>query len=82
MKKISMGNWITIALVVANGIFIGASLSKDVENVQVEVEKVGKTANTARTMAYANDNKIAVIESKIDQGFSNLEKLIIKTNGH
>jgi len=82
MKNISTGNWITIALVVANGIFIGASLSKDVEIVKKEVVKVGRTANSARTMAYDNDKKIAVIESKIDQGFSNLEKLIIKTNGY
>lgn len=80
MKKISMGNWITIALVVANGIFIGASLSKDVENVQVEVEKVGRVANTAKEMAFDNKLEIAVVKATIEQGFSNIEKLI--RNGH
>ena len=44
--------------------------------------KVTKVANTAREMAYTNERKIAVVESKIDQGFANLEKLIIKTNGY
>ena len=75
-----MGNWITIALVVANGIFIGASLSKDVENVQVEVEKVGRVANTAKEMAFDNKLEIAVVKATIEQGFSNIEKLI--RNGH
>ena len=82
MKKVSIGNWITIAVVFANLIFMGAVMSKDVEIVKGDVVKVTKVANTAREMAYTNERKIAVVESKIDQGFSNLEKLIIKTNGH
>ena len=81
MKNISIGNWITIALVLANGIFIGASLSKDVENVQEEVIKVGRVANTAKEMAYENKQEVAVVKATIEQGFSNLEKLIIK-NGN
>ena len=81
MKNISIGNWITIALVLANGIFIGASLSKDVENVQEEVIKVGRVANTAKEMAYDNKQEVAVVKATIEQGFSNLEKLIIK-NGN
>ena len=81
MKNISIGNWITIALVLANGIFIGASLSKDVENVKVEVIKVGRVANTAKEMAYENKQEVAVVKATIEQGFSNLEKLIIK-NGN
>tara|TARA_Y100000310_G_scaffold157479_1_gene156834 strand:- start:4320 stop:4562 length:243 start_codon:yes stop_codon:yes gene_type:complete len=80
MKNISIGNWITIAVVAANLIFMGAVMSKDVENVKVEVVKLGRTANSARDMAVTNDKKIAVIESQIEQGFSNLEKLI--RNGH
>ena len=75
MKSVSAGNWITIAIVSANIIFMVAFMSKDVLNAQ-------ESANTALTMAYDNDKKIAVIESKIDQGFSNLEKLIIKSNGN
>ena len=46
---------------------------KDVVNAQ-------ESANTALEMAYGNDKKIAVIESKIEQGFANIENLI--KNGH
>ena len=73
MKNISTGNWVTIAIVSANIIFMVAFMSKDVLNAQ-------ESANTALTMAHRNDKKIAVIETKIEQGFENLEKLI-KTNG-
>ena len=80
MKNISIGNWITIALVLANGIFIGASLSKDVENVQEEVIKVGRVANTAKEMAYDNKQEVAVVKATIEQGFRQIETLI--RNGH
>ena len=73
MKSVSAGNWITIAIVSANIIFMVAFMSKDVLNAQ-------ESANTALTMAHRNDKKIAVIESKIEQGFKNLETLI--RNGH
>ena len=74
MKKISIGNWITIGVVFANFIWMIGIMSKDVLNAQ-------ESANTALEMAYGNDKKIAVIESKIEQGFISLEKLIIK-NGN
>ena len=71
MKKISIGNWITISIVTANIIFMVAIMSRDVLNAQ-------ESANTALTMAYDNDKKIAVIEAKIEQGFENIGNLIIK----
>ena len=80
MKKISIGNWITIAVVAANVIFMVAIMSKDVENVKVEVIKVGRVANTAKEMAYDNKQEVAVVKATIEQGFSNIEKLI--RNGH
>ena len=73
MKSVSAGNWITIAIVSANIIFMVAFMSKDVLNAQ-------ESAGIALTMAHRNDKKIAVIESKIEQGFKNLETLI--RNGH
>ena len=73
MKKVSTGNWITIAIVSANIVFMVAIMSKDVLNAQ-------ESADTALDMAYSNDKKIAVIENKIEQGFSNIENLI--KNGH
>ena len=74
MKNISIGNWITIGVVVANFIWMIGIMSKDVLNAQ-------ESANTALEMAYDNDKKIAVMVVTMEQGFSNLEKLIIKTNG-
>ena len=73
MKNVSTGNWITIGIVLANIIFMVGVMSKDVLNAQ-------ESADTALEMAYGNDKKIAVIESKIEQGFSNIENLI--KNGH
>ena len=73
MKNISTGNWITIGVVLANIIFMVGIMSKDVLNAQ-------ETASTALGMAHINDKKIAVMESKIEQGFENIEQLI--KNGH
>ena len=69
MKKISVGNWITIGVVLMNFAWMIGIMSKDVLNAQ-------ESADTALEMAYSNDKKIAVMETKIEQGFSNLEKLI------
>tara|TARA_R110002167_G_scaffold205836_1_gene409835 strand:+ start:97 stop:318 length:222 start_codon:yes stop_codon:yes gene_type:complete len=69
MKNVSTGNWITITIVLINIIFMVGIMSKNVLNAQ-------ESADTALDMAYSNDKKIAVIESKIEQGFSNIEKLI------
>ena len=80
MKNISIGNWITIAVVAVNVIFMVAVMSKDVENVKEDVIKVGRVANTAREMAYDNKQEVAVVKATIEQGFSNIEKLI--RNGH
>ena len=73
MKSISIGNWITILIVLGNFVFMTGIMSKDVLNAQ-------ESANTALKMAHNNDKKIAVMESKIEQGFENLENLI--KNGH
>ena len=73
MKNVSTGNWITIFVVIVNMVFFGGIMFKDVLNAQ-------ESANTALDMAYSNDKKIAVIETKIEQGFSNIEKLIRNGN--
>ena len=73
MKNVSTGNWITISIVLINIIFMVGVMSKSVLNAQ-------ESANTALDMAYSNDKKIAVIETKIEQGFSNIEKLIRNGN--
>ena len=70
MKKISMGNWITIFIVLGNFIWMIGIMSKDVANVQ-------ETANTALKMAHYNDKQIAVMIN----GLNNIEKILIR-NGH
>jgi len=70
MKNVSTGNWITITIVLINIIFMVGIMSKNVLNAQ-------ESADTALEMAYGNDKKIAVIESKIEQGFQHIENLII-----
>ena len=69
MKKISMGNWITIFIVLGNFVWMIGIMSKDVANVQ-------ETANTALSMAHYNDKQIAVMIN----GLENIENLI--RNGH
>jgi len=73
MKNVSTGNWITISIVLINIIFMVGVMSRNVLNAQ-------ESADTALDMAYSNDKKIAVIETKIEQGFSNIEKLIRNGN--
>ena len=73
MKNISTGNWVTIFIVLGNFIWMIGIMSKDVLNAQ-------ETASTALKMAHNNDKQIAVMESKIEQGFENIENLI--KNGH
>ena len=75
MKNISTGNWVTIFIVLGNFIWMIGIMSKDVLNAQ-------ETATTALEMAYDNDKQIAVMVVTMEQGFSNIEKLIIKSNGH
>ena len=69
MKNISFGNWVTIIIVSANIVFTVGIMSKNVLSAQ-------ESANTALSMAYSNDKKIADMETKIDQGFKNIESLI------
>ena len=73
MKNVSMGNWITIFIVLGNILFMVGVMSKDVLHAQ-------ETSNTALKMAYDNDKKIAVMESRITQGFESLESLIKNGN--
>jgi len=72
-RNITPGSWITIFIVFINLIFSAGIIYNSVLNAQ-------ERANMAFKMANSNDKKIAVIETKIEQGFSNIEKLI--KNGH
>ena len=73
MKNISTGNWITILIVLGNFIWMIGIMTQDVLNAQ-------ESADTALEMAYNNDKKIAVMETKIEQGFKQIESLIRNGN--
>tara|TARA_Y100000310_G_scaffold53421_1_gene49014 strand:+ start:358 stop:579 length:222 start_codon:yes stop_codon:yes gene_type:complete len=73
MKNISTGNWITILIVLGNFIWMIGIMTQDVLNAQ-------ESADTALEMAYNNDKKIAVMETKIEQGFKQIENLIRNGN--
>ena len=73
MKNISTGNWITILIVLGNFIWMIGIMTQDVLNAQ-------ESAHTALEMAYNNDKKIAVMETKIEQGFKQIENLIRNGN--
>ena len=73
MKNVSTGNWITILIVLGNFIWMIGIMSKDVLNAQ-------ESADTALIMAYDNKQEVAVVKATIEQGFSNIEKLIKSGN--
>ena len=68
-KKFSFGNLITILVIVANVIW-SASVITNKTKINSDDSEL------ALKMARSNEIKIAVIETKIDQGFKRLEQKI------
>ena len=68
-KKFSLGNMITILVIVANVIW-SASVITNKTKINSDDSEL------ALKMARSNEIKIAVIETKIDQGFRRLEQKI------
>ena len=68
-KKFSFGNLITIMVIVANVIW-SASVMTNKTKINSDDSEL------ALRMARSNEIKIAVIETKIDQGFKRLEQKI------
>lgn len=68
-KKFSFGNLITIMVIVANVIW---SASVMTNKTKINSDDSG----LALKMARSNEIKIAVIETKIEQGFKRLEQKI------
>ena len=68
-KKISIGNIFTIFAIIGGFIWSASLLSTDTRYAL-------KSANTALETAHDNTIRIAVVETKIEEGFNNIEKLI------
>ena len=68
-KKISIGNIITIFAILVNIIWNASLITNKAENTELD-------SCMALKLAQENRIKIAIIETKIEQGFKHIEKLI------
>ena len=68
-KKISIGNIITIFTILVNIIWNASLITNKAENTELD-------SSMALKLAQENRIKIAIIETKIEQGFKHIEKLI------
>lgn len=68
-KKISIGNIITIFAILVNIIWNASLITNKAENTELD-------SSMALKLAQENRIKIAIIETKIEQGFKHIEKLI------
>ena len=68
-KKVSLGNIITIFAILVNIIWNASLITNKAENSELD-------SSMALKLAQENRIKIAIIETKIEQGFKHIEKLI------
>ena len=68
-KKISIGNIITILAIVGSFVWSASLLISDTKYAL-------KSSDTALKTSNENRIRIVVVETKIDEGFQNIEKLI------
>ena len=68
-KKVSLGNIITIFAILVNIIWNASLITNKAENTELD-------SSMALKLAQENRIKIAIIETKIEQGFKHIEKLI------
>ena len=77
-KKISLGTIITILTIVATFIYTQGATSTKIESVVSDSTDNRKKIMTNRNKVQDIEVKIARIQSKIDEGFKNLERLLIE----
>ena len=77
-KKISLGTIITILTIVATFIYTQGATSTKIESVVSDSTDNRKKIMTNRNKVQDIEVKIARIDSKIDEGFKNLERLLIE----
>ena len=68
-KKISVGNIVTIFVILVNIIWSASLITTKTKNAEID-------SNMALNLAQDNRIRIAIIETKIEEGFKNIEKLI------
>ena len=77
-KTISVGTIITIVTIVTTFLYTQGATATRLENVEEQSSDNVKKIKTNRTKVQDIEVKIARIESKIDEGFKNLERLLIE----
>ena len=77
-RTISVGTIITIVTIVTTFFYTQGATATRIENIEEQSSDNVKKIKTNRTKVQDIEVKIARIESKIDEGFKNLERLLIE----
>ena len=77
-RKISLGTIITLVTIIGTFIYTQGATSTKIESVVSDSTDNRKKIMTNRNKVQDIEVKIARIESKIDEGFKNLERLLIE----
>ncbi|QDP52043.1 MAG: hypothetical protein Unbinned2514contig1001_33 [Prokaryotic dsDNA virus sp.] len=72
-KKISLGSIITMIVILANLVWSMSVITNKTKNNAEDID-------LALKIARSNEIKIAIIQTKIEEGFDNIEKLIKELN--
>tara|TARA_R110002020_G_scaffold273189_1_gene488266 strand:+ start:359 stop:610 length:252 start_codon:yes stop_codon:yes gene_type:complete len=76
-KKISLGTIITLATILGTFMFTQGATDNRIQVVEEDVKDNRKKVMSNKDKTQNLEIKIARIESKIDEGFKNLERLLI-----
>jgi septal ring factor EnvC (AmiA/AmiB activator) len=77
-KKISVGTIITLVTIIATFIFTQGATSTRLEAIDSDTNDNKKKIMANKDKVQNLEVKIARIETKIDEGFKNLERLLIE----
>ena len=77
-KKISLGTLITIATIISTFIFTQGATSTRIQVIESDSTDVRKKVMANREKIQNVQINVARIESKIEEGFKHLEKLLIE----
>ena len=77
-RKISLGTIITLVTIIGTFNYTQGATSTKIESVVSESTDNRKKIMTNRNKVQDIEVKIARIESKIDEGFKNIERLLIE----
>ena len=77
-KKISLGTLITIATIISTFIFTQGATSTRIQVIESDSTDVRKKVMANRERIQNVQVNVARIESKIEEGFKHLEKLLIE----